>query len=117
MLMLVAGLNCFTMPARADLWSTGYYPGYRQNYYPPSSIDFTALSHIIHFAILPNSDGTLNTGVQGINPTFSGDLVARTHAAGRKVLICVPKITDAGPTRNTCTVLGMNPTTAFQAYR
>lgn len=89
MLMLVAWLGGFTMQTRADLWSTGYYPGYRQSYYSPSSIDFTALSHIIHFSIMPNSDGTLNTGLHGITPAFSSDLVAQAHAAGRKVLICV----------------------------
>lgn len=87
--VVVGSWCCLSTWARADLWSTGYYPGYRQAYYPPSTIDFTALSHVIHFSIMPNSDGTLNTGIQGLKPAFSSDLVSRAHAAGRQVLICV----------------------------
>ena len=40
-------LGLAALPARAGLWVTGYYPGYRQGYLPPSAIDFAALTHII----------------------------------------------------------------------
>ena len=56
---------------------------------PASSIDYTALSHIIHFSLIPNADGTLNSGANGITSANSTDLVTRAHAAGLKVLICV----------------------------
>ena len=56
---------------------------------PASVVDFTALTHVIHFAIGPNSDGTLNTNLDSITPALSADLVSRAHAAGRPVLICV----------------------------
>lgn len=86
----LAGSLCFALtPARAELWSTGYYPGYRQSAMPASVVDFTALTHIIHFSVAPNSDGTLNTTLNGITPSRSNDLVSRAHAASRKVLICV----------------------------
>jgi chitinase len=86
---VVGSWCCFSTWVRADLWSTGYYPGYRQGYYSPSNIDFAALSHVIHFSVMPNSDGTLNTSINGLKPAFSSDLVTRAHAAGRQALICV----------------------------
>ena len=56
---------------------------------PASNIDFTALTHIIHFSLAPNSDGTLNSSDNGITTANSADVVSRAHAAGKKVLICV----------------------------
>ena len=50
--MAIAGWLCCSA-ARADLWSTGYYPGYNQNSMVASNIDFAALSHVIHFALYP----------------------------------------------------------------
>ncbi len=75
--------------ARADLWSTGYYPGYNQNSMVASNIDFAGLSHVIHFALVPNADGSLNSSANGITSAHTSDLVTRAHAAGKKVLICV----------------------------
>jgi chitinase len=75
--------------ARGELRVTGYYPGYRQGYYAPSNIDFSALTHIIHFSIVPNANGTLNTTLNGLTPAYSTSLVSSAHAAGRKALICV----------------------------
>jgi chitinase len=87
-----AAVACFCLlsaPARGDLWVTGYYPGWEQSYLTPAKIDFTALTHIIHFSVAPNSDGSLNTSLNGITPAYSADLVTRAHGAGRKVLFCV----------------------------
>lgn len=56
---------------------------------PASSIDFTALTHIIHFSVIPNTDGTLNSSDNGVSLANSSDIVSRAHAAGVKVLICV----------------------------
>lgn len=74
---------------RADLWNTGYYPGYRQTAMPPSAIDFTALTHIIHFSALPTTNGTLNTTPNSMTFTRATNLVAAAHAAKRKVLFSV----------------------------
>ena len=83
-------LLCFvTTLSRAGLWTTGYYPGYHQASLPPTAIDFTALTHIIHFSVTPNSDGSLNTTVNGITPAYSAALLTAAHSAGKKVLICV----------------------------
>jgi chitinase len=74
---------------RADFWVTGYYPGYRQTYLPPSAIDFAALTHIIHFSVIPNSDGSLDAASNGITPARSAELVSRARAAGVRALLCV----------------------------
>jgi len=83
------GLLMLATLAHADLRVTAYYPGYRQSYLTPSNIDFSAVTHIIHFSVMPNADGTLNTGANGLTPSYSTNLVARAHAAGRKALVCV----------------------------
>ena len=56
---------------------------------PASNIDFTTLTHVIHFSVVPNSDGTLDSSANSISTANSSDLVLQAHAAGRKVLICV----------------------------
>lgn len=56
---------------------------------PASTIDFSTLTHIIHFSVVPNSDGSLNTGDNSITAANSADIVVQAHAAGRQVLICV----------------------------
>ncbi len=55
---------------------------------PASSIDYTALTHIIHFSVVPKPDGTLNTSDNGITTVNSSDIVSRAHDAGVQVIIC-----------------------------
>jgi chitinase len=88
---LVASIAWWLLPvvAQADLWTTGYYPGWEQASMPASSIDFTALTHVIHFSVVPNSDGTLNSSDNSISTANSADVVSKAHAAGKQVLICV----------------------------
>src|SRR6516164_8839571 len=74
--------------AETNLWCTGYYPGREQSAMPASEVDFAALTHVIHFALLPDSDGTLNYNANQITSANSADLIAHAHAAGRKALIC-----------------------------
>ena len=75
---------------RSDaFWTTGYYPGWTQSYMPPSAIDFSALTHVIHFSVLPQSDGTVNSVELGLTSAASATLISRAHAAGCKVLLCV----------------------------
>lgn len=81
-------LCLFNALARAGTWTTAYYPGYHQTYMPAAQIDFSVVSHLIHFSVMPNADGTLNTTANGITAARTADVVSRAHAAGRKVLIC-----------------------------
>lgn len=80
--------------AQAAPWVTGYYAGWSQGRYnngvlPAEEIDFSALTHIIHFAILPRADGTLDTAVNNMVPENTAALLPRARAAGTKVLFCV----------------------------
>jgi GH18 family chitinase len=84
------GVCGLAFAARAAFWTTAYYPGYEQQYtLPASNIDFTAITHVIHFSVVPNSDGTLNSSDNFITWQNSTNLVALAHAAGVKVLITV----------------------------
>src|SRR6266851_3991803 len=84
-----AGLCACPIVAGADIWTTAYYAGWTQNYMPASNVDFTALSHVIHFSLVPNTDGTVDSAVNVVTPPNATDLVPRVHAAGKKVLISV----------------------------
>lgn len=75
--------------SRAELWCTGYYPGWEQGGMPAAAIDFATVTHVVHFALGPNSNGTLNSSANSITLANSTDVLATAHAAGRKVLICI----------------------------
>jgi len=95
--LVAAGALCAGVAeASADIWSTGYYPGYEQSSMPASVVDFAALTHVIHFSVWPKADGTLNTTVNSITPSRSNDLISRGHAAGKKVLFSVSGSTSGG---------------------
>ena len=87
-LLLGASIG-FASSVRADLWTTAYFPGWEQSTMPASSVDYTALSHVIHFSIVPDSNGSLNSTANDLTIANSTDVVARVHAAGKKVLFCV----------------------------
>lgn len=55
----------------------------------PSNIDFTTITHVIHFALLPESDGSIDSSANGLTPSACTTMVSLAHAAGRKVLVCV----------------------------
>jgi chitinase len=82
-------LGVFTFVPRASAWVTGYYAGWMQSYMPPSEIDYAAMTHIIHFNLLPNTDGSLDSTTDMVYPQYSADLLSRAHAAGVPVLISV----------------------------
>jgi chitinase len=60
-----------------------------QSTLPASNVDFTSLSHLIHFSVVPNSNGSLDSSVNSVTAANSADVVTRAHAAGKKVLISV----------------------------
>lgn len=90
LVLFICGLCLHGSIAQAAFWATAYYPGYEQDStMPASAIDYSAVTHIIHFSVVPNSDGTLNTADNDISTANSSDLISRAHSAGVKVLICV----------------------------
>jgi chitinase len=75
--------------ARADLWVTGYYPGYKASQMAPSNIDFTTVTHVIHFSLVPETTGSLDSNANSLSAAACAKLVGLAHAAGRKALVCV----------------------------
>jgi chitinase len=75
--------------AKADLWVTGYYPGYETSSMAPSNIDFSVITHVIHFSLVPNSDASLDSSANGLTSSACATMVSLAHTAGRKVMVCV----------------------------
>ena len=86
--LLVCAGRLLGMTSRADLWCTAYFPGY-DNSMVPADIDFSVVTHVVHFSVLPIADGSLDSDINGITPANSTDIITRAHAANRKALICV----------------------------
>ncbi len=87
---LLLALNAATYADRAassPVWVTGYYMASNQTgALTPEKIDFSAITHLVHFSVVPHADGTLP---ETITPAESADVVTRAHHAGVKVLICL----------------------------
>ena len=90
---LLTAVFCLCSPAaRANtntFWVSAYYAGWTQDAMPASVVDYSALTHVIHFCLVPNSDGTFNSSDNSITHPNVLDVVARTHAAGKKIIISV----------------------------
>ena len=71
------------------MWITGYYPQYEASTMAAAQIDFTTVTHAIHFAVAPKADATLDTTSFGLAPAACGAFVGAVHGAGRKALVCV----------------------------
>ncbi|MBA4155855.1 MAG: Ig-like domain-containing protein [Gemmatimonadetes bacterium] len=72
-----------------QIWRMGYYPGWVQSRMPASEIDWSALTHIAHFSVLPREDGSIDTQTHVLSSANTRDLISRAHAAGVKVLLTV----------------------------
>lgn len=80
------------------LWSTGYYPAYATARMPITQIPFAAMTHVIHFALIPtHASGTGTVGstageVGTLSDPFelldqADALVAAARSKGSKVLL------------------------------
>ena len=72
-------------------WVTGYYAAYSEFQpgvsMPPSEVDYTALTHVIHWPVVPLADGTFDPDQFGMTAAQSADLVSRAHAAGARAIL------------------------------
>jgi chitinase len=100
--ILVASVCLMATTVDAHLWNSAYYAGWMQDQLPAREIDFTAMSHVIHFAVVPRTDGTLDSDTNTVTVANSTDVVTRAHAAGVKVLICVGGENSADGFRGAC---------------
>ncbi|MEO8076408.1 MAG: glycoside hydrolase family 18 protein [Acidobacteriota bacterium] len=81
-----------TVAATKPRWVSGFYVGYMAAAYPPAAIDFSSLTHIMVFAILPQRDATLDTRlfIDPLGgPRLAQEVATRAHAAGRKAILTV----------------------------
>lgn len=93
-----AALTGCSPVSNGSRWLTAYYPSYRQFDVPPSEVDYTAVSHLIHWPVLPRDDGSLDTASTDFSDAHSADVVARAHAAGTKVLLGIGGDAASGAT-------------------
>ena len=98
LLGVIAALAALPSPAALagpPPWVTAYYPAWNQDGggMGPDKIDYSAITHLVHFAIVPRPDGTIEDTKRGnpdtITPAQSADVVARAHKGGAKVLVCL----------------------------
>jgi chitinase len=75
-----------TPAPRPKLWVSAYYAVWNQDStMPVGSVDFSAMSAVMHAFISPKSDGT----VDGITPAQSKQLVDAAHAAGCRAIVSI----------------------------
>lgn len=73
------------------LWVSAYYAVWVQQAgtLTPQTIDYSAFSHLIHFALVPAADGSIDSSKDNITPADSAAVIVPAHQAGRKVLLSV----------------------------
>jgi chitinase len=99
----VAAGSVMLASAHAGLWNTAYYAGWTQwQHLAAECVDFSAMTHVIHFAVVPKSDGTLDSDVNGVTADHSAELLSHAHAAATKVLISVGGAGSAAAFRAAC---------------
>jgi chitinase len=64
-----------------------YYPGWIQKDVAPIAIDFSKLTIVDNFAVIPNPDGKLNFQGNDVEDAPAMQLIALAHQSHRKVLI------------------------------
>ncbi len=92
--VLVLLLSAMAGKVEAKPWVTAYYCGWMlgdgsNGYMPVADVDFTAMTDVVDFALVPNSDGTLDATSNDITTAGALALTTAAHAAGTKALICV----------------------------
>ena len=87
--LLAASALATIAGAQTQPWVSAYYAGWMQDGYPPSAVDFGAMTHVIHFSLEPGNGGTISGTGNGITPSASQALVSTAHAAGKKAIVTV----------------------------
>ena len=67
-----------------------YYPFYQQNWMPPAQyFDWSAATHIGHYNVEPNDNGTLRAGPTYMQQADRDELIPVAHAHGLKVTLAI----------------------------
>lgn len=87
----LALLSAAPAPAQQapPLWVVGFYGGWMQDHLPPSEIDYDALTRVIHFALWPLADGSVDRDINSLTPANVASAVQAAHAAGKPIVIGV----------------------------
>ncbi len=72
--------------AQTKPWVDGYYTGYGSGTIPVNQVDYAAMSVVIDFAVVVNSNSSLDAASNGVNK-IAASSVAAAHAAGDKVIV------------------------------
>src|SRR3954449_6863203 len=90
---IVAVISCIHVSsATAAAWVSGFYVGWSADSYPPNAVDYSSLSHVMVFSVLPRTNGTLDTTlfIDSVNgPAVAKEVAQRAHAAGKKAILVV----------------------------
>jgi GH18 family chitinase len=77
-------------------WVTGYYAGWFPEWYPPETVDMSAMTHFVFGRALPNADGTVSMAAGPSGNLNALPLSQRAHAAGIPALLMLGGVGD-GP--------------------
>src|SRR5512138_2570002 len=71
-------------------WVSAYYAGWWQGgQLNPTEIDYDAVTHIIHFGLVLNADGTYSGDGNGLTHINIIEAVNAAHSAGKKIILCI----------------------------
>jgi chitinase len=87
--LLIFTFTAVESRAQAPQWVSAYYAGWQSSYLPPSSIDFTAITQLLHFSIYPTGGATFDGTANGMTPANMTATVQAAHAAGKKIILSV----------------------------
>jgi chitinase len=88
-LVVALGALALGTPALAVTWVTGYYASYSESGVgmSPTDLDYSILTHVIHWPVVPRADGTFDPDEFGLTAAQSAALLGAARAAGTKAIL------------------------------
>ncbi len=78
-------------------WVTGYWRNpVDERSLRPAGIGYSGLTHVVHYALIPNSDGSFEAHSLAAVTEYAGELISAAHAQRVKVLLGVTQTTYGG---------------------
>lgn len=84
-------------------WSLGYYCGWDQDGgFKPDQINWKAFTHIAHFTVFPNNDGSLDVNSNGLSDQNCKAAVAEAHRNNVKIVFSIGGAQAKDRFKNAC---------------
>ncbi|MDB5051043.1 MAG: chiB1 [Fibrobacteres bacterium] len=84
-------------------WSLGYYCGWDQDGgFKPAQINWKAFTHIAHFTVFPNNDGSLDVNGNGLTDDNCKAAVAEAHKNNVKIVFSIGGAQAKDRFKNAC---------------